>query len=73
MTCISVLLPDPFSPTSPTSSPGCTSSDAPRSTSVRRRCQGGPDENAFVTSPTASAGVVAAGLVAGRAGRMTCA
>ena len=48
MICISVLLPDPFSPTRPTSSPGRTSSDAPRRTSTRRRCHGGPDENAFV-------------------------
>ena len=59
MTCISVLLPDPFSPTSPTSSPGSTSSDAPRSTSTRRRCQGGPEEKDFVTPSTASTGAVA--------------
>ena len=54
MTCMSVLLPDPFSPTRPTSSPGRTSNDAPRRTSTRRRCHGGPDEKDFVTPSTMS-------------------
>src|SRR5215207_3605122 len=54
MTCISVLLPDPFSPTRPTSSPRPTSNDAPRRTSTRRRRHGGPDEKDLVTPSTVS-------------------
>ena len=57
MICMSVLLPEPFSPTS---SPGLTSSDAPRGTSIRRQRHGGPDRNVFATPSTASTGAIAA-------------
>ena len=52
MIFISTLLPEPFSPTSPTSSPGPISRLAPRNTATVERRPGSPWRKPFFTSLT---------------------